>query len=260
MRNAMPCSYPSGQHSIFHCITFVCFALKNNESIEMGNALEMNDPKVTSINSSAQNCIAEIDDIIADVKAGKPVIFVDDMSRENEGDIVIAAEMITPELINFMIRECGGFICLAIESDTMDRLGLELMPRRNLIDNQAHFTVSIEARYGVDTGVSAKDRCTTILTAIDDTKGADDICTPGHVFPLLAQPQGVLEREGHTEASVDCAKLAGLKGAAVICEIMNKDGTMARLDDLQLFAAAHNLKIGTIEDLVAYRRSEKGAF
>ena len=218
----------------------------------MGNALE-------SVQQITENKIVSSEAIIRDISRGKAVVMVDDEDRENEGDLVFAAEFVTPELINFMIQHCGGFICLAFEEAFAQRLELPLQPRRNLIDNQAHFTISIEARYGVETGVSAKDRAVTIQTAINEETGPDDICTPGHVFPLIAKTGGVLERTGHTEAGVDLARLAGFKGAAVICEIINKDGTMARLDDLQLFATEHNLKIGTIEDLVHYRINRSGA-
>ncbi len=218
----------------------------------MGNALE-------SVQQITENKIVSSEAIIRDISRGKAVVMVDDEGRENEGDLVFAAEFVTPELINFMIQHCGGFICLAFEEGFAQRLELPLQPRRNLIDNQAHFTISIEARYGVETGVSAKDRAVTIQTAINEETGPDDICTPGHVFPLIAKTGGVLERTGHTEAGVDLARLAGFKGAAVICEIINKDGTMARLDDLQLFATEHDLKIGTIEDLVHYRINRSGA-
>jgi 3,4-dihydroxy 2-butanone 4-phosphate synthase / GTP cyclohydrolase II len=199
---------------------------------------------------------ATIGEIIAEAKAGRPFIFVDDESRENEGDICVAAEFATPAIINFMIRECGGFVCLALDAAIVDRLALPLQPRRNLIDNQANFTVSIEARRGVSTGVSASDRAVTVKTAIDPASGPDDICTPGHMFPLRAADGGVLARAGHTEACVDVSRLAGLKPAAVICEIMNRDGGMARLPDLLAFARQHDLKIATIEALIAYRRLE----
>ena len=205
---------------------------------------------------TASSPFATIDEIIAEAKAGRPFIFVDDESRENEGDICVAAEFATPDIINFMIRECGGFVCLALEASIVDRLALPLQPRRNLIDNQANFTVSIEARHGVSTGVSAADRAVTIKTAIDPRSGPDDICTPGHIFPLRAAEGGVLARAGHTEACVDVAKLAGLRPAAVICEIMNCDGGMARLPDLLAFARQHDLKIATIDALIAYRKRE----
>lgn len=196
---------------------------------------------------------ATIDEMVAEMKAGRPVIFVDNEDRENEGDLVFAADFVTPELINFMIRECGGFVCLALAPAIVDRLELALQPRRNLIDNQANFTVSIEARHGISTGVSAADRALTIKTAIDPRKGPHDICTPGHTFPLRADPGGILARAGHTEAAVELAQLAGLTGAAVICEIMNPDGTMARLPELISFARCHDLKIATIESLIAYK-------
>lgn len=212
--------------------------------------------EVSKSDQDLKDSIASIPDVIQDVKDGKPIILIDDVNRENEGDLIFAAEKATPDLINFMIRQCGGFVCLPFERAYAERLELPLQPRRNLIDNQAYFTVSIEARYGVDTGVSSYDRWKTIQTAIADNAQPDDICTPGHVFPLLAMDGGVLEREGHTEACVDLAKLAGYKGAAVLCEIMNEDGTMARLPDLQVFAEKHGFKIATIEDLVEYRKTQ----
>lgn len=205
-----------------------------------------------------ERVIAPIEDILNDARNGKPAIMIDDEDRENEGDLFIPAQFATPEIINFMIQECGGFVCLAMEAAMCKQLGLEAQPRSNVTDNQAKFLVSIEAKEGVSTGVSASDRARTIQTAIAADARPDDISTPGHVFPLQARDGGVLVRAGHTEACVDIAKLSGLRGAAVICEIMNKDGSMSRLDDLVPFAKAHNLKIGTIADLIAYRRrSEK---
>ncbi len=193
------------------------------------------------------------EDIIVDVRAGKPVIIVDDENRENEGDLIIAAEKATPENINFMAKEGRGLICLPMEQAMIDRLGLELMGRGNNV-NRTAFTVSIEAREGITTGISAADRARTIQTAIDPQSGPGDISTPGHVFPLLAKEGGVLVRAGHTEAAVDLARLAGFSGAGVICEIMNDDGTMARLPDLIKFSGKHKLKVGSIADLIAYRR------
>ncbi len=201
-----------------------------------------------------QNILSSIDEIIEDMKHGKPVIIVDDESRENEGDLVIAAQMATAQNINFMAKEGRGLICLPMEEAMVDRLGLQLMGRGNNSQHRTAFTVSIEAKEGVTTGISAADRATTIKAAINPDNGPDDIATPGHIFPLLAREGGVLVRAGHTEAAVDLSRLAGFSGAGVICEIMNDDGTMARLDDLALFADKHNLKIGTIADLIAYRR------
>jgi 3,4-dihydroxy 2-butanone 4-phosphate synthase/GTP cyclohydrolase II len=201
--------------------------------------------------------LASIDDILADMKIGKPVIIVDDEDRENEGDLIIAADTATPEAINFMAKEGRGLICLPMEGAMIDRLGLELMGRGNNTFHRTAFTVSIEAKEGVTTGISAADRAHTIRSAIDPKTKAHDIATPGHVFPLRARDGGVLVRAGHTEAAVDLAKMAGFSGAGVICEIMNDDGTMARLDDLMGFAGRHGLKIGSIADLIAYRRRKE---
>jgi 3,4-dihydroxy 2-butanone 4-phosphate synthase/GTP cyclohydrolase II len=180
-------------------------------------------------------------------------ILVDDEGRENEGDLVIPAQMATPDAINFMARHGRGLICLALTKERADQLGLEPMARTNRSRNETAFTVSIEAREGITTGISASDRARTIAVAIDATHSADELVSPGHVFPLVARPGGVLVRAGHTEAAVDVARLAGLNPSGVICEVMREDGTMARLDDLMDFAAAHGLKIGTIRDLIAYR-------
>jgi 3,4-dihydroxy 2-butanone 4-phosphate synthase/GTP cyclohydrolase II len=193
-------------------------------------------------------------DIIADAKAGKMFILVDDEDRENEGDLVIPAEMANAAAINFMARFGRGLICLTMERDRVEQLGLPLMAQRNGTRHQTAFTVSIEAREGVTTGISAHDRARTVAVAIDPAKGPHDIVSPGHIFPLMARGGGVLVRTGHTEASVDIARLAGLNPSGVICEIMNDDGTMARRDDLIQFAQLHGLKIGTIRDLIAYRR------
>jgi 3,4-dihydroxy 2-butanone 4-phosphate synthase/GTP cyclohydrolase II len=194
------------------------------------------------------------EELIDEARNGRMFILVDDEDRENEGDLVIPAQMATPDAINFMAKFGRGLICLAMAKTRVDQLGLELMSRANGTRHETAFTVSIEAREGVTTGISAADRARTISVAIDSTKGRDDIVTPGHVFPLVARDGGVLVRAGHTEAAVDVARLAGLNPAGVICEIMKDDGTMARLDDLVGFAQLHNLKIGTIRDLIAYRR------
>ncbi|MBL8702495.1 MAG: 3,4-dihydroxy-2-butanone-4-phosphate synthase [Alphaproteobacteria bacterium] len=198
--------------------------------------------------------LSAIEDVIADARNGKMVILVDDEDRENEGDLYIPAQMATPEAINFMAKYGRGLICLSLTRQRCDALGLELMSRENGTRHQTAFTVSIEAREGVTTGISAADRARTIQVAIDPTKGRADLVTPGHVFPLVARDGGVLERTGHTEAAVDIARLAGLIPAGVICEIMNDDGTMARLPDLVAFAQFHGLKIGAIADLIAHRR------
>lgn len=194
------------------------------------------------------------EEIIDEARNGRMFILVDDEDRENEGDLVIPAQMATPDAINFMAKYGRGLICLALSKPRVDQLGLNLMSRNNGTRHETAFTVSIEAKEGVTTGISAADRARTISVAIDGTKGADDIVTPGHVFPLVARDGGVLVRAGHTEAAVDVARLAGLNPSGVICEIMKDDGTMARLDDLVSFAQLHNLKIGTIRDLIAYRR------
>jgi len=194
------------------------------------------------------------EEIIDEARNGRMFILVDDEDRENEGDLVIPAQMATPEKINFMARHGRGLICLAMTAKRVDTLGLPLMSRNNGTRHETAFTVSIEAREGVTTGISAADRARTVAVAIDETKGATEIVTPGHVFPLVARDGGVLVRAGHTEAAVDVSRLAGLNPSGVICEIMNEDGTMARMDDLVSFAQHHALKIGTIRDLIAYRR------
>ena len=198
--------------------------------------------------------ISSIEEIIEDARNGKMFILVDHEDRENEGDLVIPAQMATPNAINFMAMHGRGLICLALTGARVDALGLSLMSANNSSRQETAFTTSIEAREGVTTGISAHDRARTIAVAIDAGKGAADIATPGHVFPLRAREGGVLVRAGHTEAAVDIARLAGLNPAGVICEIMNEDGTMARLPDLVAFAQRQGLKIGTISDLIAYRR------
>lgn len=198
--------------------------------------------------------ISSIDDIIEDARNGRMFILVDHEDRENEGDLVIPAQMATPEAINFMAMHGRGLICLALTSERIDALGLPLMASQNSSRHETAFTTSIEAREGVTTGISAHDRALTVAVACDPSKGAADIATPGHVFPLRARDGGVLVRAGHTEAAVDISRLAGLNPSGVICEVMNEDGTMARLPDLISFAQKHNIKVGTISDLIAYRR------
>jgi 3,4-dihydroxy 2-butanone 4-phosphate synthase/GTP cyclohydrolase II len=198
--------------------------------------------------------LVPIEEIIEEARNGRMFILVDDEDRENEGDLIIPAQMATPDAINFMATHGRGLICLAMTRSRVDALGLDLMSRSNGTRHETAFTVSIEAREGVTTGISAHDRARTIAVAIDSGKGRDDIVTPGHVFPLVARDGGVLVRAGHTEAAVDVARLAGLNPAGVICEIMKDDGTMARMDDLVDFARMHKLKMGTIRDLIAYRR------
>lgn len=197
--------------------------------------------------------ISKIEDVIEDVRQGKMIILVDDEDRENEGDIMIAAEKVTPEAITFMARYACGLICLSLTEERVRELDLPLMVQENTSSHNTAFTISIEAREGVTTGISAHDRAKTVQVAIDDTSGPDDLARPGHIFPLMAREGGVLFRVGHTEASVDLARLAGLKPAGVICEIMKEDGTMARLPDLEGFAETHGLKIATIADLIKYR-------
>lgn len=197
--------------------------------------------------------LAPIEQAIAALASGNMIILVDDESRENEGDLVIAAEFATPQAINFMITHARGLACLAMEEADFERLNIPMMVRHNRAPRQTAFGVSIEAREGVTTGISAFDRSHTIQTAINETMTGDDIVMPGHVFPLCAKPGGVLARNGHTEGGVDLSRLAGLKPAAVICEIMNEDGTMARLPDLHRFAENHGLLIASIHDLQTYR-------
>ena len=198
--------------------------------------------------------LSSTEEIIEDARNGRMFILVDDADRENEGDLVISAQMATPTAINFMAMHGKGLICLALDKNRVDQLRLGLMSPKNETRHETAFTVSIEARDGVSTGISAADRARTIAVAIDGSKGPEHIVTPGHVFPLVARSGGVLVRAGHTEAAVDVARLAGLNPSGVICEIMKDDGTMARLDDLMEFARLHELKIGTIRDLIAYRR------
>jgi 3,4-dihydroxy 2-butanone 4-phosphate synthase/GTP cyclohydrolase II len=204
--------------------------------------------------SELSNQLASTEEILEDARQGRMFILVDAEDRENEGDLVIPAEKATPEAINFMARFGRGLICLAITQGRADALNLQLMARSNQSRHTTAFTVSIEAREGITTGISAYDRAKTIEVAIDPARGAKDIVSPGHVFPLVAQDGGVLVRAGHTEAAVDLARMAGLLPAGVICEIMNDDGTMSRMPDLLKFAQFHGLKIGTIADLIAYRR------
>jgi 3,4-dihydroxy 2-butanone 4-phosphate synthase/GTP cyclohydrolase II len=197
--------------------------------------------------------IASIEEVLEDFRQGKMIILVDDEDRENEGDLTMAAEKVTPEAINFMARFGRGLVCLALAPDIIERLRIPMMVSRNTSPFNTAFTISIEAKRGVTTGISAGDRATTILTAVNDKTKPEDLVSPGHVFPIRSRKGGVLVRTGQTEGSVDLAKIAGLKPAAVICEIMKDDGTMARMPDLEIFAAEHNLKIATIADLVAYR-------
>ncbi len=203
--------------------------------------------------SEGRGCLSAVSEILDDMRNGRMVVLVDAEDRENEGDLVVPAQMATPDIVNFMAKHGRGLVCLALTQSRADELRLESMVRRNASRNRTAFTQSIEAREGITTGISAHDRARTIATAIDPTKSSGDVVSPGHVFPLVAREGGVLIRAGHTEASVDLARLAGLYPAAVICEIMNDDGTMARMADLVAFAQRHGLKIGAIEDLIGYR-------
>jgi 3,4-dihydroxy 2-butanone 4-phosphate synthase/GTP cyclohydrolase II len=205
------------------------------------------------IYAEGKGFLSSIEEIIEDLRNGRMIILVDAEDRENEGDLLIPAQMATPDAINFMAKHGRGLICLSLTRQRAEQLRLEYMAPHAEARKRTAFTVSIEAREGVATGISAHDRARTIATAIDPTKDHTDIVSPGHVFPLIAREGGVLVRAGHTEAGVDLARLAGLYPAAVICEIMNDDGTMARVPDLVAFAQRHGLKIGTIEDLIGYR-------
>jgi 3,4-dihydroxy 2-butanone 4-phosphate synthase / GTP cyclohydrolase II len=209
---------------------------------------------MTQMKTEYSDAISSVEEIIDDARNGRMFILVDHEDRENEGDLVIPAQMCTPSAVNFMATHGRGLICLALPGSRIDALGLQLMSPKNSSRHETAFTMSIEAREGVSTGISAADRALTVSVAIDPTKTGADIATPGHVFPLRARDGGVLVRAGHTEAAVDVSRLAGLNPSGVICEIMNDDGTMARLPDLVAFAQKHNLKIGTISDLIAYRR------
>ncbi len=204
--------------------------------------------------SEFHDFIASPEEIIEDARNGRMFILVDAEDRENEGDVIIPSQMATPDIVNFMAKHARGLVCLALTQERAETLKLPMMLRDNGTQHQTAFTVSIEAKEGVTTGISAHDRARTISVAIDPTKGQSDIVTPGHVFPLVARRGGVLVRAGHTEAAVDIARLAGLIPSGVICEVMNDDGTMARLPDLVKFAQLHGMKVGTIADLIAYRR------
>jgi 3,4-dihydroxy 2-butanone 4-phosphate synthase/GTP cyclohydrolase II len=197
---------------------------------------------------------SSIEDALEDVRAGRMVVVCDAEDRENEGDLTLAAQFATPEAVNFMAKEGRGLICLALTPEKCDELGLDLMAAKNESPFQTAFTVSIEAREGISTGISAHDRARTIQVAIDPRSRPQDLVQPGHIFPLKAKAGGVLERTGQTEAAIDLARLAGLTPAGVICEVMNDDGTMARVPDLERYCAQHDLKMITVSDLIAYRR------
>src|SRR5918995_2772174 len=204
--------------------------------------------------ATTEPALSAVEEAIEDIREGKFVIVVDAADRENEGDLTIAAQFATPEAINFMATHARGLICLCLTPERCDELALRPMAENNEAPLQTAFTVSIEAREGVTTGISAADRARTIQTAIDPNRGAHDLVQPGHVFPLRAKPGGVLERTGQTEAAVDLARMAGLIPAGVVCEGMNEDGTMARVPDLVGYCARHDLKMVTVADLIAYRR------
>jgi 3,4-dihydroxy 2-butanone 4-phosphate synthase / GTP cyclohydrolase II len=197
---------------------------------------------------------APVEKAIEDIREGRMVVVVDSPDRENEGDLVMAAQYVTPEAINFMATHGRGIICLSLTPERIEELGLEQMARHNEAPLRTAFTVSIEAREGIATGISAADRAHTIRVAVDPVKGARDLIHPGHVFPLRARPGGVLERTGQTEASVDLARLAGCRPSGVICEVMKEDGTMARVPDLAAFCAEHDIRMITVADLIDYRR------
>ncbi|HEV2075693.1 MAG TPA: 3,4-dihydroxy-2-butanone-4-phosphate synthase, partial [Thermoleophilaceae bacterium] len=206
------------------------------------------------MSDSAKAPFATIEEALEDFRAGRMLVVCDAEDRENEGDLVLAAQFATPEAVNFMAKEGRGLICLALSPERCDELGLDLMPAKNESSLATAFTVSIEAGRGVTTGVSAHDRARTIQAAIDPHTRPEDLRQPGHLFPLKAKPGGVLERTGHTEAGVDLARLSGLNPSAVICEILNDDGTMARVPDLERYSRRHGLKMVTVGDLIAYRR------
>ncbi|MCR9073045.1 MAG: 3,4-dihydroxy-2-butanone-4-phosphate synthase [Alphaproteobacteria bacterium] len=214
----------------------------------------MSEQQPQALSEVYTGALSSIEEVVEEARSGRMFILVDDENRENEGDICVVGQMATPEVINFMAKHARGLICLSMTRDRIEKLGLPLMSSRNETRHETAFTVSIEARDGVTTGISAHDRAHTIQVAIDPQRGREDIVTPGHVFPLMAREGGTLVRAGHTEAVVDIARMAGLNPSGVICEIMNDDGTMARLPDLVQFAQFHNLKIATIADLIAYRR------
>jgi len=207
-----------------------------------------------------QSPFASVEELLDELRAGRPIIVADDEDRENEGDLILAADTITAEQVAFTIRYTGGVVCLALPDATADRLDLPPMVKQNTARRQTAYTVSIEAKQGVTTGISAADRATTIRVAADPNASADDLARPGHVFPLRARPGGVLRRAGHTEAAVDYTRLAGLTPAAAISELMHDDGTLMRLPALEAFATEHGLKLGSIADLVAYRIAHRDEF
>lgn len=211
----------------------------------------------SAVGPRAGSSLSSTEEIVRDARSGRPFVLVDAEERENEGDVILPAQFATPEWINFMARHARGLICLAITRSRARELGLPPMVQTNRSPHRTAFTVSIEAREGVTTGISASDRSRTIAVATNPSHDARSIVSPGHVFPIVARPGGVLVRAGHTEAAIDIARLAGLRPAAVICEVMNDDGSMARLHDLLDFGRRHDLKVGSIADLIEYRRRLK---
>ena len=224
-----------------------CTPTRSNPTPPSPHDDRMTSPALTPV------AISPVEDIVADMRAGRMVILVDEEDRENEGDLILASDHVTPEAINFMARHARGLICLTLSREMCERLKLPPMVARNNAQHATAFTVSIEAAEGVTTGISAADRSRTVQAAVAPNATAQDLVQPGHIFPLQAVDGGVLMRAGHTEAGCDLATMAGCSPSSVICEVMNEDGTMARLPDLQIFAAQHNLKIGTIADLIEYR-------
>ena len=208
-------------------------------------------------NGSMNKQFDTIEAVLADIREGKMVIITDDPSRENEGDLIMAAEKVAPEAINFMVMHARGLVCAPITHERAQQLGLQRMVLENRESQKTAFTVSVDAAHGITTGISAADRAAVVRVLVDPDATPQDLVQPGHIFPLQAKPGGVLQRSGHTEATVDLARLAGLQPAGICCEIMNDDGTMARLPDLMEFAVKHNLKIATVEDLIAYRRQNE---
>jgi len=215
---------------------------------------------MTTLKEFGETCKERVDNAIRSLQQGKGILLVDDENRENEGDIIYSAEKMTEKDMALMIRNCSGIVCLCLTDEKCKSLGLRQMVDNNTSKNQTAFTISIEAKNGVTTGVSAKDRLTTIKTAIAKNASSTDLAHPGHVFPLRAKPNGVYERRGHTEGSVDLMKLSGLSDASVLCELMNEDGTMARLPEIALFAREHNMTVVSVEDIYQYRKMKENIY
>lgn len=215
---------------------------------------------MTTLKEFGETCKERVDNAIRSLQQGKGILLVDDENRENEGDIIYSAEKMTEKDMALMIRNCSGIVCLCLTDEKCKSLGLRQMVDNNTSKNQTAFTISIEAKNGVTTGVSAKDRLTTIKTAIAKNASSIDLAHPGHVFPLRAKPNGVYERRGHTEGSVDLMKLSGLSDASVLCELMNEDGTMARLPEIASFAREHNMTVVSVEDIYQYRKMKESLY